>query len=167
MIETSALNSMLLFIVVIIVLAVSIIRLKRSNANYQAPLSAESIVSLLWRNGTSSSVKGAWIIFHHQGQEYTINISKLPILIVIKQTSLEGFQENTAVLRDVAQAVSLDTVLATVHVEEIPANRAVIQLNAIETCLGAFAQRLSIYLDIIDETEKRFFDEIERKKTNI
>lgn len=166
MIETSVLNSMLLFIVVIIVLAVSIIRLKRSNANYQAPLSAESIASLLWRNGISSSVKGAWIIFHHQDQEYTINISKLPILIVIKQTSLEGFQEDTVVLRDIAQAVSLDTVLAMVHVEGTPANRAVIQLNAIETCVGAFAQRLSIYLDIIDETEKRFFDEIERRNNN-
>lgn len=166
MIETSALNSMLLFIVVIIVLAVSIFQLKRSNANYQAPLSAESIVSLLWRNGTSSSVKGPWIIFHHLDQEYTINISKLPVLIVIKQTSLEGFQENTVVLREVAQAVSLDTVLATVQIEGATAKRAVIQLNAIETCVGAFAQRLSIYLDIIDETEKRFFDEIERRKIN-
>lgn len=155
-----------LFTGVIIALAVSIIRLKRTNANYQAPISAESIVSLFGKNGTSSSVTGDWIIFHHQDQEYTINISKLPILIVIKQTSLEGFQGNAIVLREVAQAVSLETVLTTVHVEGTPANRVVIQLNAIETCLGAFAKRLSIYLDIIDETEKRFFDEIERKNIN-
>lgn len=166
MFETAALNSILLFTVVIIALAVSIARLKRINANYKAPICAESIVSLLWRNGTSSSVKGPWIIFHHLGQEYTINISKLPVLIVIKQTSLEGFQENTVVLREVAQAVSLDTVLATVQIEGAPAKRAVIQLNAIETCVGAFAQRLNIYIDIINETERRFFEEIVQRQMN-
>ena len=163
MIETATLNLILLFAVVIIALTVSIFRLNKTNADYQAPISAKSIVTLLRRNGTSSIVKGPWIIFNYQDQEYTIHTSKLPVLVVVKQTSLEGLQEKTNVLRDVAQAVSLDTAMASIHIDGNPANRAIIQVNAIETCMGAFAQRLSLYLDIIDETEKRFFDEIERR----
>ena len=166
MIETAELNMILLLTGVIIALVVNIIRLNKSNVRYQAPISAESIVSLFWRNGTSSSVNGDWIIFHHQDQEYAINISRLPILIIIKQTSLNGYQEDTNILNEVAQSISLDTVLVTIQVERKLANRAVIQLNAIETCLGAFAQRLSIYLDVINETEKRFFDEIECRNIN-
>lgn len=166
MIETATLNLILLFAVVIIALTVSIFRLNKTNADYQAPISAKSIVTLLRRNGTSSTVKGPWIIFNYQDQEYTIHTSKLPVLVVVKQTSLEGLQEKTNVLRDVAQAVSLDTAMASIHIDGNPANRAIIQVNAIETCMGAFAQRLSIYLKIIDETEKRFFDEIKRRNTS-
>lgn len=166
MIETATLNLILLFAVVIIALTVSIFRLNKKSADYQAPISSKSIVTLLRRNGTSSTVKGPWIIFNYQDQEYTIHTSNLPVLVVVKQTSLEGLQENTNVLRDVAQAVSLDTAMASIHIDGNPANRAIIQVNAIETCMGAFAQRLSIYLDIIDETEKRFFDEIKRRNTS-
>ena len=164
MIETATLNMILLFAVVIIALTVIIIRLNKANADYQAPISAKSIVTLLRRNGTSSTVKGPWILFNYQDQEYTIYTSKLPVLVVVKQTSLGGLQEKTNVLWDVAQAISLDTAMASIHIDGNPASRAIIQVNAIETCIGAFAQRLSIYLDIIDETEKRFFDEIKRKK---
>ena len=163
MIDPATLNMILLFALVIIALTVSILRLNKANADYQAPISAKSIVTLLRRNGTSSTVKGPWILFNYQDQEYTIYTSKLPVLVVVKQTSLEGLQEKTNVLRDVAQAVSLDTAMASIHIDGNPANRAIIQVNAIETCLGAFAQKLSIYLDIIDETEKRFFDEIKRR----
>ena len=163
MIESATLDTILLFTVCIIAMTVSIIRLKRANADYQAPISSKSIVSFLRRNGTSPTVKGPWIIFNHQDQEYTIHTSKLPVLVVLKQTSLAGFQERTNVLKDVAQAVSLDTAMASIYIDGNPANRAIIQVNAIETCLGSFAQRLSIYLDIIDETEKRFFDEIKRR----
>lgn len=166
MIDSATLNMILLFALVIIALTVSIFRLNKANADYQAPISAKSIVTLLRRNGTSSTVKGPWIMFNYQDQEYTIYTSKLPVLVVVKQTSLEGLQEKTNVLRDVAQAVSLDTAMASIHLDGNPANRAIIQVNAIETCLGAFAQRLSIYLDIIDETEKRFFDEIKRRNIN-
>lgn len=166
MIETTTMNMILLFVVIIVVLIVNIIWLIRDNADYQTPISAKSIVSFLQRNGTSSTVKGPWIIFYHKNQEYTIHTSRLPVLVVIKQTSLEGLQEKTNVLRDVARAVSLNTAMASIHIDGNPANRAIIQVNAIETCLGAFAQRLSIYLDIIDETEKRFFGEIERRNIN-
>lgn len=166
MIETATLNLILLFAVVIIALTVSIFRLNKANADYQAPISAKSIVTLLRRNGTSPTVKGPWIIFNHQDQEYTIHTSKLPVLVVLKQTSLAGFQEKTNVLKDAAQAVSLDTAMASIYIDGNPANRAIIQVNAIETCIGAFAKRLSIYLDIIDETEKRFFDEIKRRNIN-
>ncbi len=163
MIETETLNLILLFAIVIIALTVRIIRLNKANADFQTPISAKSIVTLLRRNGISSTVKGPWILFNYQGQEYTIHTSKLPVLVVVKQTSLEGLQERTNVLRDIAQAVSLDTAMASIHIDGNPATRAIIQVNAIETCLGAFAQRLSLYLDIIDETEKRFFDEREKK----
>lgn len=163
MIDPATLNLILLFAVVIIVLTVSLFRLTKANAGYQAPISAKSIVTLLRRNGTSSTVKGPWILFNYQDQEYTIHTSKLPVLVVVKQTSLEGLQEKTNVLRDVALAVSLDTAMASIHIDGNPASRVIIQVNAIETCLGSFAQRLSIYLDIIDETEKRFFDEIKRR----
>ena len=166
MIETETLNLILLFAIVIIALTVRIIRLNKANADFQAPISAKSIVTLLRRNGTSSTVKGPWIIFNYQGQEYTIHASKLPVLVVVKQTSLAGLQERTNVLRGIAQAVSLDTAMASIHIDGNPASRAIIQVNAIETCLGSFAQRLSIYLDIIDETEKRFFDEIKRRNTS-
>ena len=164
MIQAAELNSLILCTVAITAVTITIIQVKRTVANYQTPLDSKSIVSLLRRNGSSSSVMGSWIVFNYQGQEYTINTSKLPVLVIIKQTSIEKYKDNTSILREVAQAVSLDTVLAMIHVAENPANRAVIQLNAIETCLGAFAQRLNIYLDIIEETEKRFFEEIERNK---
>lgn len=162
MIETTLLNLILLFAVVIIALIVSIFRLSKDNAEYRASISTQSIVTLLRRNGTSSAVKGPWIIFNRRDQEYTIHTSNLPVLVVIKQTSLAGLHEKTTVLRDIAQAISLDMAMASIHIDGNTANRAIIQVNAIETCLGAFAQRLSIYLDIIDETEKRFFDEIKR-----
>ena len=87
-------------------------------------------------------------------------------MVVIKQTSLEGFQKSAKVLREVAQDVSLDTVMTTVHIEGDPASRAVIQLNAIETCVFAFDQRLGIYLEIIDETERRFFEEVGQRQMN-
>ena len=164
MIEATILNSLLLSAVVIVTVLVSNHRYKKVVANYRSRLDSKSIVTLLQRNGTLSSVVGPWIVFNYQGKEYTINTSKLPVLVVIKQTSLEEHQHNTTDLQEVAQAVSDNIVLATVYVERNSPNRIIIQLDAIETCLGAFAQRLSIYLDIIDETEKRFFEEIERNK---
>ncbi|MBQ9185633.1 MAG: hypothetical protein IJ151_07170 [Bacteroidales bacterium] len=164
MIEATVLNTLLLSAVVIIAVIVFNHRYRKAVANYQAPLNSKSIVALLQRNGLLSSVVGPWIVFDYQGKEYTINASKLPILVVIKQTSLKEHQHNTTDLQEVAQSVSLDTAMAIIHIDGNPANRAIIQLNAIETCLGSFAQRLNIYLDIIEETETRFFDEIRRKK---
>ena len=160
MIEATVLNSLLLAAVVIIAEIVSNHRYRKDVASYQAPLDSKSIVSLLQKNGILSSVVGPWIVFDYQGKEYTINTSKLPVFVVIKQTSLEEYQHNATDLQEVAQAISLDTAMATIHIDGNPADRAIIQVNAIETCLESFTQRLIIYLDIIEETEKRFFDEI-------
>ena len=167
MIETAGLNSLLLCLVAITALTISIIRLKKTVASYQTPVNSKSIVSLLGRNGTASSVVGPWIVFDYQGKEYTINTSKLPVLVVIKQTSIEEYQYNATDLQEVAQVVSLDTAMATIYVDGNPANRVIIQVNAVETCLGSLAQRLNIYLDIIEEAETRFFDEIRRNKIDI
>ena len=160
MIEATVLNSLLLAAVVIIAAIVSNHRYRKDVASYQAPLDSKSIVSLLQKNGILSSVVGPWIVFDYQGKEYTINTSKLPVFVVIKQTSLEEYQHNATDLQEVAQAISLDTAMATIHIDGNPADRAIIQVNAIETCLESFTQRLIIYLDIIEETDKRFFDEI-------
>ena len=167
MIEATVLNSLLLSAVVIIAVIVFNHRYRKAVANYQAPLDSKSIVALLQRNGLLSSVVGPWIVFDYQGKEYTINTSKLPVLAVIKQTSLEECRHNTTDLREVAQAVSLDTAMATVHIDGNPADRVIIQVNSIETCLGSLAQTLNIYLEIIEETETRFFDEIGRKKQQL
>lgn len=166
MIEATVLNSLLLSAVVIIAVIVFNHRYRKAVANYQAPLDSKSIVALLQRNGLLSSVVGPWIVFDYQGKEYTINTSKLPVFIVIKQTSLKEYQHNATDLQEVAQAISLDTAMATIHIDGNSADRVIIQVNAIETCLGSLTQRLNIYLDIIEETETRFFDEIRRKIIN-
>lgn len=157
---------MIYLVIVILAATACIVGMKKVEAGFQAPLDIKSIQTYLKRDGTSYSVISPWIVFDHQGKEYAINTSTLPVLVVIKQTSLEGFQKSAKVLREVAQDVSLDTVMTTVHIEGDPASRAVIQLNAIETCVCAFDQRLGIYLEIIDETERRFFEEVGQKQMN-
>lgn len=163
MMEAAELNTLLIISFAIVAVTVGIIRLKKIVADFHAPLNTTSIVSFFNRIGVSTSVEGAWIVFDNKGKEYAINTSKLPILAIIKQTSLEGYHEDTTVLREVAQGVSLDTAMASIHVDGNPANRVIIQVNAIETCMGSFSQRLSIYQDIIEDMERRFFDEIKRR----
>lgn len=160
MIGFAELNTMLLFTVMVIAMIVNIIRIKNPTASFQAPVNAESIVSLLLRNGISPTVKGPWIVFCWHDQEYTVNTSKLPILVVIKQTSLVEFHENSGVFKEVAQSISLDTAMVSVNIDGEPASRAIIQVYSIETCMEAFERRLIIYLNLINETEKRFIDEI-------
>lgn len=164
MIEAAALNSLLLSAAVLVAVSVSNHRNKKVIADYNVPLDSQSIVALLKRHGVLSSVMGSWVVFDNQGKEYAINISKLPVLVIIKQTSLEDYQDNVAAFQEIAQTLSLDTVMASIHVDGNPVNRAIIQVDAIETCMGSFAQRLKIYMDIIEETEKRFFEEIRRRE---
>ena len=151
---------LLLFTVVFVAAILCIIRPRKTVADCQATISPESIVSLLCRKGICSSVKEQWIIFSHKDKEYAINTSKLPILVVIKQTSLEGYQKYTDDIEDVAHTISLDMPMSSIHIDGNPARRVIFQVNAVENCITAFVQRLIIYIDILDETEMLFFKEV-------
>lgn len=163
MIESATLNSILSVTAFLIFVIVCLVRRTRAVDNYPTALNADSIAPLLERNGFSSLVEGPWIIFNHLGQEYTINTSKMPFLFIIKQTSLDGFLRYSNVFQDVAQTVSLDTAMVTIHLDGSPANRVIFQVNAVENCITSFIERLHIYLELLDETEALYFEEVRRK----
>lgn len=155
-------NPLYLLFASVAIFPLAISYLKRNVAKPTTQMNLEGIVSILEDHGISASVDGPWIIFDHQEDVYAINTLRLPFLAIVKQTSLEEYSEYASAFIESAQAISLDVPMIYVYIDtdRNPTHRVIFQVNAVENCTTSFIQRLGIYLDILNEAERRFFCEI-------
>lgn len=134
------------------------------NAEDPSELTPQRIVDILDSKGLKPSLNGHWIVFVSQEAEYAINTSGYPVLSLLKQTDLDGFPIEPDLHEKVASRITGEILMTKIHIKDFPSRRVIFQLDAIEDNTFNFGKRLEIYLEIIKETEERFFREVTVKK---
>lgn len=138
---------------------------RQSDSNeVPSELTSRKIFDILDSKGLKPSMSGHWIVFVSQEDEYAINTSGYPVLSLLKQTSLDGYDNDPDLHEAVAMRITGEIMMTKIHIKNSPSHRVIFQLNAVEDNSFNFEKRLEIYLDIIKEAEERFFSEVKIKK---
>lgn len=119
------------------------------------PLDKDSAMEAIRHNGYVPDFDGDWISFMVQGERYTINPDRFPVMTIMKHYNLVKESWNMDLMHRAAHQVSDEIIIAKVLFIGEDEDGIAFQVTAIEDKYGHFRDCLTRYISIIEDAHAR------------
>lgn len=128
------------------------------------PLNKETLMEAIRYNGYIPVEDGKWVTFMVQGEQFSVDTERLPILWMIKTYCLDRSAYDMDIMHQAAHRVSDELCMGKVLFYGKDEDRISFQFATIEKTFGQFRDKLSWFIAIISEAQNTMGQRYEEMK---